>query len=177
MGTGKDELADHLINNYGYTKLKLGRDIRGNVDKFSDALHIKLEDRRKLYVTYAEICRVIFGQDLWSAVTYISTKKENKNKNNKYVIADARQWHEYDYWVTQQGYIPIGIEADIELRKQRLIDRDGVDQSSQFDNMTERQIENIIEKIKQESGIVISNNGTKEQLKNNINNIMEKLCK
>ena len=175
MGAGKDEMANHLINKYGYIRLKLGKHIRKNVDRFCNALHIPPEENRKLLVTYAETCRVIFGADLWSAVVYDSIK--NEKENNEYIIADGRQWHEYDYWVEQQDYIPIGIEADVELRKQRLIDRDGVDQSSQFDNMTEKQIGHIIEKIKKENGIVITNNGTLQQLQYQIDSMTRKLCK
>ena len=173
MGAGKDMFADYLIEKYDFQKLKLGHDIRNNVDKYCNSLNIPQEERRKLYVTYAEICRVIFGTDLWSSVTYDSIK----NPNNNHIIADGRQWHEYDYWVYKNEFIPVGIKANVELRKERLISRDGVDQSNQFNNMTERQINNIIEKIKNENGIVIENNGTIVQLKNQIDSMMRYLCR
>ncbi|PTY92974.1 dephospho-CoA kinase [Heyndrickxia sporothermodurans] len=167
MGAGKDILADILSDVLGAYVVKLGRRIREDVDHIYGLLPDG-PNKRKLYQDYGEGMRQIFGEDVWNLILHDNIKY-GIEKGHSHIIADGRQEHELKYW-TKLGFVPIGITADEEIRIQRLKNRDGFDQSSTFDHITEKAVRNIVQKIEKElepagEAFLIRNNGTIDELK------------
>lgn len=174
IGSGKDSVAQLFLDFGQYVKGKLGEDIRKDVDNYTELLKLDKNERRRLYVEYGQMKREIFGKDIWCAI--LKHKTEALIKEGKLIVADGRQLNEYDYFYKNLGFIPIGIEANEELRKKRVIDRDGYDQSNQFNTDIENQAKQVIELIKKEkSGYIINNNGTVEDLIKQVKNILDEI--
>ena len=172
IGAGKDTAAEIFAELFNSEIVKLGKRIRHDVDE----LYTILPDppnRRKLYQDYGQGMRQIFGQDLWNIVLYHSIK-EGLEQSKSFVIADGRQPNEYTFWINQ-GFIPVGLVADEEIRKARVKARDGFDQSHMFNHETEINARHIIKRIKDlepttNKAITIENNGTIDDLRKEIIN-------
>lgn len=132
---------------------KIGGEIRQEVDNNIKLLDIPPNQARRLYVEYGENVRGIFGEDLWNHKLYNKIKNEDN-----VIIADGRKLNELQFWLCR-GYTPVAIVADEEQRKQRVLQRDGYDQSDMFDNPTEIACKECIEEIISKDGMVIYNNG------------------
>ena len=105
--------------------------------------------------------RKIFDENIWNELLWSGVRDTDCIK----IIADGRQVNEYNFWVNERGYIPIGIITDDEIRKNRLISRDGYDQSELFDNIPDNQVDDVINRIRDENtGYIIYNNGNFEDL-------------
>jgi len=105
--------------------------------------------------------RKIFDENIWNELLWSGVRDTDCIK----IIADGRQVNEYNFWVNERGYIPIGIITNDEIRKNRLISRDGYDQSELFDNIPDNQVDDVINRIRDENtGYIIYNNGNFEDL-------------
>lgn len=183
IGSGKDEFVK-LLNEIvkekhnkeflppTFKKEKLGSHIRSFVDKNIELLNLPKDKARELYVSYGEGMRDMFNEDIWNQLLYDKIKTYEKISNYKFniVIADGRRVSEIHFWESR-GYIPIGITASKEIRKQRVIDRDGYDQENMFSSKPEKLCQLAIDEIKSKDGIIVENNGSLEEFKSKINNI------
>lgn len=111
---GKDESANYLINNYGFTKISLATPI---YDICYNLFDMKFKDR-KLLQTIGTYMRMI-DKDV-----FIKWALRQVEKYDKVVIADVRQSNEYDV-LTANGFFPIRITAPFDQRVERAIKRDG----------------------------------------------------
>lgn len=153
IASGKDTLADFLVEAFNYKKLKLGKYIREQVDKLSLQ---PFTDRRNEYQQYGQSCRRIFGYDVWNEATF---REIDINLPVNFIIADGRQVNEYDYWKSK-GFFTVGIFADETTRDERVIARDGKSQKEHFNHETETQAGRCVQK----SDFIVNNNGGFEEL-------------
>lgn len=153
---GKDTVADYLVEKYGFIKIsfadpiyQIARDYFGMTDKDRTLLQAIGEKMREI------------DPDVWVRAAF-----RKADKYEKVVISDCRRANEY-LAAKERRYIPIRVHADLEKRIQRCIKRDG-----KYPNLDEWENES-------ETGadgfpfIEISNNGTKEELYQLIDYIME----
>lgn len=156
MGSGKDEVAD-ILKEYGYTKVKLGKDIKENVDKYN----YNNKPTRPLYQQYGQLCRQLFGEDVWNAALAREIlKMKAQYKINNFAIADGRQNNEFEFWKAR-GFITIGIVADADLRDKRIIKRDGTSQKEYFNHSTEIEAMECVKKC----DYIVENNESLSALK------------
>lgn len=174
MGAGKDTVAEMLAKNYNSDIVKLGKRIRNDVDEIYNKFNID-KNLRELYQHYGQSMRNVFGKDIWNLILYESIK-EGLRKDNSYIIADARQPNEFIFW-KELGFIPVGVVADLNIRTQRLKNRDGFDQSVAFNHETEVSARQVIEHIKEleptREAFVITNNGTLDELEKEISKMID----
>lgn len=88
------------------------------------------------------------------------------------IIVGGRTITDFNYW-KEKGYLIVGIKVNEEVKKQRLIDRDGeiTVKNSNSEHNTESDIPYIINNLCDE---VIINDGTIEDLRNAAKNMLIK---
>lgn len=118
MGSGKDVLGEAIINQLCIVKVfKLGKYIRKLGDLFGGA--------REDYQNIGEGMREKVSVDIWNAITQTEINTALNDDGHLYpMICDGRQTHEFKYW-RDRGYLTVGITAPLEVRKERLENRDG----------------------------------------------------
>lgn len=170
MGAGKDTVADFLVQNYNFKKMKLGKKIRSEVDNYVNMLNIPKEKSRELYVKYGQGMRSIFNQNIWCDELYNNISPEDE----KIIIADGRQMNELKYFL-ERGFTPIGLIASDEVRNSRTIARDGYSQVNEDrkNDSTEASARKCIKMIRDTGGVIIENNSTLENLYKKIDKIMK----
>lgn len=164
MGSGKDTVADILVEKYGYTNHKLGLYIRKHVDEIYS--HLDAAQRRPYYQAYGETLRENIDIDIWND----SCKSRIDFENEKVVISDCRQPHEIEYW-TKIGFTPVGIYVTEKQRIERLLSRDGTNfNADSFNHSTEINAKNIIVDIinGEIGGYVLNNSYHKDILESKI---------
>lgn len=168
MGSGKDSVA-RLIQLTAYEKDyvigKLGGAIRSDVDRVAT----EGADKRQLYQDYGETMRDLFGKDHWNNI--IDSKFSEileAYPSSSFIIADARQPHEMDYW-TARGFVTVGVTAGETKRLERLKDRDGVDQTHRLGHITEQTAEQCVSYC----NYIVENNGSLEDLMDAVATLME----
>jgi hypothetical protein len=97
---------------------------------------------------------------------WIDAAKKLMLPNEQYVITDCRRKAEFDSF---RDFISIYIDADTEVRKQRLIARDGTYDPSWEIHPAELEIEDL----QYLCDFTVVNNGTLEALEEQINDILE----
>lgn len=159
MGAGKDTVAkliSALMPTKNYVKVGLGTPIRQTVNMASP----DDPDKRAKQQSYGQAMRQIFGEDYWNntlkqSIDIISEEHPEVN----YIISDGRQPSELEFW-QEEGFLTIGITADEDVRAQRLLTRDGVDQRHRFNHETEIDAAECVERCH----FIIDNSGDVETL-------------
>lgn len=88
------------------------------------------------------------------------------------IIVGGRTLADYSYW-QEKGYLIVGIKVSDEVRKQRLITRDGetIVKNSSSQHNTEAEVPHIVSNLCDE---VILNDGTLEDLKNAAEDLLKR---
>jgi dephospho-CoA kinase len=88
------------------------------------------------------------------------------------IIVGGRTMTDYNYW-KNKNYLILGVKVSEEVRKNRLIERDGQEMvnNSSSDHNTEVDVPNIINNLCHE---VVLNDGTLEDLKNSAEEVLNK---
>ncbi|MGM1044808.1 MAG: AAA family ATPase [Bacillota bacterium] len=116
--SGKDEVARYLVEEYGYTQVTFAEPIYHICRKY---FRMKKKNR-KLLQFVGQLLR-FFNKDIW--VKQALKKVSKLNIEGKHiVISDCRQMNEYIEAI-KFGFIPIRVTADLKVRINRAIHRDG----------------------------------------------------
>lgn len=157
-GAGKDEIADYLVENYGYTKVAFAEGIYEIARKY---FGMTTKDRALLQAIGEKMREI--DPEVWVNRAY------NRSKElNKVVISDCRQENEYITGI-KLGFYPIRVFADETIRKDRIFKRDGVEPDMK-----------LLE-TKGETGADgfhyynIENNGSKEELYSKVDELMREI--
>lgn len=116
-GSGKTEIANYLVEQYGYTEITLADPIYEIAEKYYG---MEKKDRRLLQEIGQKLREI--DPDIW--VKYAIRTIEN-NPDIKYVLSDVRQENEYEHFY-EMGFSPIRVFASLENRIQRIEKRDGI---------------------------------------------------
>lgn len=158
-------------------KMRSGKDTVGNIfkDELHDCLQVNFGDGIKRIVRtyfpkiYAEgkprtLLQKI-GQDFRKLDPYVwvvSHSRDVEEALNNYphehvITTDLRQMNEY-YYLKQKGFVVVKVEADEDLRKERIIKAGDSYDMSNLHHETEVAVDHI------PYDFLITNNGTKEEL-------------
>jgi len=189
MASGKDEVAKIMR---GYLRVAFGDEIRAiakalRIDGVDRAycclcrlfdyrppgdLREKLqgmqnipkrnEKDRELLQELGTYCRMHYD------LIWVRTVLDKISKDSNYVITDCRRRTELESCL-QEGFVPIYIDADLEIRKQRLLDRDGGYDEKAFSHVAEIEIPELRHSCKW----FIENNGTREELAEKVKAILK----
>lgn len=114
--TGKDTIADYLVERYGYTKISFAE---GIYKVAFDIFNMGQKDRWLLQQIGKKMREI--EPNVW--IDYVM-KKINSQDDSKWVISDLRRTNEYIIAINN-GFIPIKVYADLDIRIERAINRDG----------------------------------------------------
>ncbi|MGM1416339.1 AAA family ATPase [Bacillus cereus group sp. BceL300] len=150
-GTGKDAFAGIMRKQLKVDTLALADPIREEYVRFTGRYDYK--QNRPLMIEIGESYKKIYGQDVWCKQA-ISRGDFSKGV----LIMDGRYAEEYDFFVNKFGFIPILLEADDDIRFERLQKRDGTIQREALEYEKRRFLPETYETL------TINTNGTIEQL-------------
>jgi len=168
IASGKGTIVKYIAEKYGAISYRFS-DILRNVLK---SLHLDIN--RENMQTLSLILRQNFGQDLFAKII----SENAKNSNNKIVIIDGiRRPADIKYLKKLPEFKLIYVTVDIKTRYQRIINRteNSDDQNKTFkqfvkDHQAEPELE--IPKIGKTADYKINNSGTKEELFQQIDSII-----
>lgn len=127
-GVGKGEVSD-ILDRSGYTTHALADGVKYEYWRWYDERPTKA-DRAKV-IEIAETYKRLYGPDVWCWYVLDGiTNSWGEVKRGPHAITDGRFIVEYEEFVVKRKFVPVRITAPDELRFQRLIERDGVDQRS-----------------------------------------------
>ena len=126
----------------------------------------------------ANIMRKRYGKNIWAKRT---VEKINSLKKSSHLIIDGvRNIEEIEYFKKELGsdFFVVAIDATNELRRKRVIARGRIDDSKDLNSFIERDNREIqwgVQKVMADADIVILNNGSLDQFKKQIINVLQKL--
>ena len=160
-GTGKDTLAELLEERFGIYSLALADPIRGEYRRYFQKADYK-QNREKM-IEIGEKYKEIFGDDVWCRealrkcrqVEYFYERIGHDLPG--ILIRDGRYQVEYDFFV-KHGFAPVRLVSDMQVRIERLINRDG---SAQLSSLAFEDSNFVSDTA---YAIEIANNGTIDEL-------------
>lgn len=165
MGSGKDTFAevlaktkeDSAIYNIGYICrefMKISRineNWQGRGRELSQAVASKLRE---------------IDENILNEYTYANAILGGKFP----IIVGGRTFEDFDYW-TKKEFLIVGVTADLDIRIQRLLDRDSEFNESDLTHKTEKDITTIVENL---CPIVIQNNKGLSHLEDEVQLLLNK---
>jgi dephospho-CoA kinase len=173
-GSGKDTVANHLNARHEYKTFALADRIRRT------CAVLDLPMTKTNLINIGEKVKGICGQTKWIDLLDKDIELWIKDHNNYtetfqldekplHVITDVRRTYEYSHYL-EKGYLPVKIEADFDSCVSRVVERDGNIDMEAFGHSTETEQANL-------KGLVITNNGTLEDLYAKVDQLITNLDK
>lgn len=156
-GAGKTTVAQYLEQKYGYKRISFADGIKDIAARY----FFVQEKNRRLLQQIGEKMREI-DQDVW--VRYTLHRIEYIELDFPVVIDDLRRMNEFEA-LQRKGFTVIRIEADENIRIDRLIKRDGFCDRTLLYNESENGVAHL-------EFPTIYNNGTLDELYKNVDKMM-----
>ena len=194
MGSGKDTLADYIIEKenkvkkYGLSDIIRGMkpvvsvspEWKNNERGFMQLVADKLREIDMNILNKYALGKMI--QDNAEQVEITQDRKwdeinENLRRVNQKIIpmiVGGRTKDDFDFW-KKSGFLIVGITATKENRFARLVARDGeeVAKNSNPNHNTEKEVASLVEK----AAMIINNDGTLEEIKEKASDVLETYLK
>ena len=161
-GSGKDTVVFFLQSIMKINKIRLAE----YVVEACKAFGIENPTRSELAFVGTEIGRNMIGKNVW--INKALNDPRNNIPEENYIISDVRFPNEYETFVNA-GFIPILINADEDVRIKRVLERDGTIDLKLLETESEQAWKTF------EPRFVLDNNGTKEELLEQLIIIIETL--
>lgn len=170
MRSGKDTIAEYLVEKYGYKKFSFGGNMKKIADQLFGGIH---KPSRSVYQKFAQLCREI-DPDVWikqvdkSIIYYKSMYKAfgAEDEISPIVISDLRQPNEYDY-CKRNWYFIVRVTTPEDARIQRIYNLEPNITEEEINHCTEGYVDNF--KVDYE----ILNDGTIEDLFKKVDKMVE----
>lgn len=165
MRSGKDSVAEHLEAKYDFKNFKLSSGITEIINQYFPETR-RTGKPREFYQLIGQTFREL-DQDVWIKKTQrdIYRYMSRYDAKSNILISDLRQQNEYEY-LKKNGYIIVKVEADDDLRMNRILESNDVFNKDEFYHETEMSVDTI------EADYVIKNNGTLIELYHKIGKMM-----
>jgi|SRR6185369_2156632 len=172
IGAGKDTVTSYITEKYGAKYYRYSIILKDILKR----LHLPY-DRMSL-ANLAEALRAYFGENILSRT--LVTDADNDLDAEIVVFDGIRKIGELEFLKTYPHFKFLFVDADIKIRYERLSKRgeksDDLSKTmEEFMKDHEHAADNVIPKLKEHSDFVIDNNGTLEELKKQIDDVMETL--
>lgn len=166
LRSGKDVLANELIENYGFKGFKFSSGITNIINDYFTEEAIKGRKMREHYQRIGQTLRGL-DQNVW--VNYTKSQIENYLEQNgsrsDILVSDLRQKNEYKF-LKENGFIVIKVESDEDIRIGRAMAVRDTFHNGALRHETELSVDLIPEDY------LITNNGTLEEFKYAIEEVM-----
>ena len=174
ISAGKTTITKYLKEKYQAESARFSDSLRDILDRMHlPHTRINLQD-------ISRTLRENFGQDIISKIM----KKDIAQKKNIVITEGIRRPTDTTYLKEEYGekFHIVFLETDARTRYERLTTRsentdDQAKTWEEFEKEDSRESEQEILKISKQAEFVLNNNGSKEELYNQIDEIMKKICK
>ena len=163
-GSGKDTIADYLINQYGYKQLRFAKGVYNYAYKYFNMS--PNEKDRKLLQGIGKCFRDEIDINYWLNMV----GKQLAESTQPCIVTDCRFLNEHVY-LKERGAISIGIQVDINTRLNRLTKRDGSTQLNTLSDVSETEMDIYFDDLK----YYIDNNGDLKSTFKAIDDLMVEL--
>lgn len=153
-GSGKTTVATMLHTSGPHCVYSLAAPIKRDLRRFLGREATKAD--RALMIEYGQAMRRIFGDTVWCEALAHDEGFKIDAPFGFAAIDDGRHLVEYRFFVEERGFVPVRIVTPDELRFERLMARDNVDQ--RWVSEHERELDNVA------VAFTIVNDGTMEAL-------------
>lgn len=158
-GSGKDVIADYLVDKYGFIKITFATPIYAIAREYFDMI---MKDRTLLQAIGQKMREI--DPDVWIKAAF---KEAEKHEN--VVISDCRQFNEYLYAI-RNNFTPIRVRADLDKRIERCIKRDNIyPKIEEWENDSETGADFVVYSAE------IENNGTIDELYEDIDELIKQI--
>lgn len=172
MASGKGTVVEYVFKNYNGKNFRFSTILRDILKR------LYLEEVRENLQKMSTILRDNFGQDVLS----LAIAKEAKNSDDEILAIDGvRRLSDIKFLKDLPGFKLIYIEADVKKRYKRISVRgensdDNTKTFEQFKKELEQESETQIRGLKNGADYIIDNNGSIEELHNQVDKIIKQLC-
>jgi dephospho-CoA kinase len=169
MASGKSTAANHLIHKYNATSHKFSTPLRDTLDRFG------LPQTRGNLAQLSTKMRETFGEDLFAKVLYQDTQKDQ----SEYIVVDGvRRLADIEHLRKLPEFKLVYIKADPERRFGRITNRteNEDDQGKSYEDFQKEQVQEAeleIKSLEPHADVVIENDGTIEELFEEVDRVME----
>jgi dephospho-CoA kinase len=169
MAAGKGTIANYLVTKYGAKTYNFS----GPINEILKRLHIP--HSRENQIKIGSSMREQYGEDVWAQTLKKDILKDNPNIA---VIDGIRYPADLEISKTLPNFILVAVETDADKRFARLkirSDRPGEDtlDRATFDTQHDSATERHIKEVMKEAHVVITNDGSLEELYTKIDNILK----
>ncbi|PFB17040.1 hypothetical protein CN399_08775 [Bacillus cereus] len=140
MRSGKDTVAKFFIDNEDANQIAFGDEIKKIARRYFPEIVAKGKPR-KLYQVLGQEMRKI-DPDVWVKALDRTLTNLMGYGETSFVISDVRQLNEYHY-LKEMGFTVIKVEADDELRKERIYQSGDLFEPEHFYHETETTVDDI----------------------------------
>jgi dephospho-CoA kinase len=171
IACGKGVIKNFLIKHYKASDYRFSTILRDVL------IRLDLEQSRENIQKMSTLLRQTFGEDILAKVM---AKDAKEDKHNFIVIDGIRRLADIKYLRDIEGFFLISVEADEKIRHKRVIERNenpGDDKKSFADFLKDQQeeSESQIPATMKEADFVIDNNGSWDELWNQIHELVKKI--
>lgn len=168
MGSGKDTVSDIICHFNKDSKIYNIGYLCREVMKVSSVSSVWKNRERELAQKISAQMKSV-DKNILNEYTYANTILDGVSIP---IICGGRTKDDYLYW-KQKGFYIIGVDIDENIRLERLKSRDGKYDTETMKDKTESEVRWIIDNV---ADTVIMNNGTLEELKFNVKEILNSIC-
>jgi len=148
-GSGKSFSAEYMIKKYDYQVAKFAYPVYMIAEKY---FNMSDKDRKLLQTIGTEAGRYTIDNDIWinrfrEDMTIVNKTAQLLNKPlNKFVMDDCRFPNEHQT-LKALGFVGIYLDVSDDIRKKRLMDRDGKTQEETFNHPSETLIDTFKDEL------------------------------
>lgn len=166
MRSGKDTLASYFINDLHFQKLGF----RDGIEKIGQDFFPELLAKGKPRKFYQHVGQSLREIDPYVWINFLDKRLQALNGTGieNFIVTDVRQVNEYNY-LKKQGFIVLKVEADEEIRRERIEKAGDIFSPEQFYHDTEIQVDNI------PADYILTNNTTLQDFLDQINYVYREI--
>ena len=171
MRSGKDTLANRLVEDYGFKEFKFSQGINEIINQYFPE-HAFSEKRPRKHQQFIGQGMRQLDEDVWVNYTlsYVEEYLAEHGDNADVVISDLRQENEARI-LRQNGFTIVNVYAFDDIRLQRIIDAGDIFAEETFFHETEMSVEDIA------CDLWVGNNETLAEFECRIDNLIKSLKK
>jgi len=171
IASGKGTASDHIVKTHNAVNYRYS-------DPLKEALGIfDIEATRQNLQTFSTILRKNFSEDVLARAMF---KRSKEAANDNVVIDGIRRIIDFANFQLLDNFYLIYIEVDQNIRYERYTKRDqspgdATMSFNEFKEKDEAESEQQVEKVKSKAHFTVNNNGSYEELRSQIDDIIQKL--
>lgn len=144
MGSGKTALATYFVQRYGYRRLSFATAVRRVLYALSPEMADAPKAEQRAWLQKVGDGLRAVDENIW--VTLLLKDLAALAPGTPWVVDDCRRLNEW-YALVDQGAVPIALDCPVEIRRQRIMARDGAWDPNTVYHASEVQARDLVERM------------------------------